>query len=199
MRTAGFLCQRGQPQAKGACPRFARDRDRIRTLAIARYTLLFDLRPINPQEVRTAMSMLSDFKQFAVRGNVIDLAVGFILGTAFGKITTSLVNDVIMPPVGLLLGKVDFSSLYINLSGASYPSLAAAKAAGAPIIAYGSFINTILDFVIVAFAMFILVQQAVRFAPPPPPPADKECPHCLSRIPAGATKCAHCTAELAPA
>ncbi len=145
------------------------------------------------------MSMLSDFKRFAVRGNVIDLAVGFILGTAFGKITTSLVNDVIMPPVGLLLGKVDFSSLYINLSGASYPSLAAAKAAGAPIIAYGSFINTILDFVIVAFAMFILVQQAVRFAPPPPPPADKECPHCLSRIPAGATKCAHCTAELAPA
>src|SRR6184192_1507312 len=102
------------------------------------------------------MSMLSDFRQFAMKGNVIDLAVGFVVGAAFGKITTSLVNDVIMPPIGLLLGKVDFSSLYVNLGEAAFPNLAAAKAAGAPIIAYGSFINTVIDFVIVAFAMFVL-------------------------------------------
>ncbi len=142
------------------------------------------------------MSMLSDFKQFAMRGNVVDLAVGFILGAAFGKITSSLVNDVIMPPVGFVLGKVDFTSLYLNLSGKPYESLAAAKAAGAPIIAYGSFINTIIDFVIVAFAMFILVQQVARLAPPPPPPVEKNCPFCLSKIAAAASKCAHCTAEL---
>jgi len=144
------------------------------------------------------MSLLSDFKAFAVKGNVIDLAVGFILGTAFGKITTSLVNDVIMPPIGLILGKVDFSSLFVNLSGKDFSSLSAAKAAGAPIIAYGSFINTIIDFVVVAFAMFLLVQQAARLAPPTPvtAPAEKDCPYCLSKIPVAATKCAHCTSEL---
>jgi large conductance mechanosensitive channel len=145
------------------------------------------------------MSMFSDFKQFAVKGNVIDLAIGFILGTAFGKITTSLVNDVIMPPIGLLLAKVNFSNLYLSLSEKQFPSLAAAKAAGAPIIAYGAFINTIVDFVIVAFAMFILVKQVTRIAPPAPPPplpADKECPYCLSKIPQAAIKCAYCTAEL---
>ncbi len=142
------------------------------------------------------MSMLSNFRQFAMKGNVVDLAVGFVLGAAFGKIVTSLVNDVIMPPIGLILGKVDFSSLYFNLSGKAFPSLSAAKAAGVPIIAYGSFINTIIDFVIVAFAMFILVQQIVRISPPPALPAEKDCPHCLSKIPLAATKCAHCTAEL---
>jgi large conductance mechanosensitive channel len=145
------------------------------------------------------MSMFSDFKEFAMRGNVVDLAVGFVMGAAFGKITTSLVNDVIMPPIGLVLGRVDFSSLYINLSEKTFPSLAAARTAGVPLIAYGSFINTIIDFVIVAFAMFILVKQMTRLvapAPAPPAPADKDCPYCLSKIPLAATKCAHCTSEL---
>ena len=142
------------------------------------------------------MGMLSDFKKFAMKGNVVDLAIGFVLGAAFGKITTSLVNDVIMPPIGFILGKVDFSSLYLNLSGKAFPSIAAAKTAGAPIIAYGSFINTIIDFIIVAFAMFILVQQVTRIAPPPPPAADKDCPYCLSKVPLQASKCAHCTSEL---
>lgn len=147
------------------------------------------------------MAMWEDFKKFAVRGNVIDLAVGFILGGAFGKIVTSLVADIIMPPIGLALGKVNFSSLFVNLSGTHYPSLAAAKAAGAPTIAYGLFINTIVDFLIVAFAMFVLVQQIQRVAPkPPPPPATTEpCPFCLTPIPIGAKRCAHCTSELQPA
>ncbi|MGO9451678.1 MAG: large conductance mechanosensitive channel protein MscL [Candidatus Binataceae bacterium] len=141
--------------------------------------------------------MLSDFKRFAMKGNVVDLAVGFVLGAAFGKITTSLVSDVIMPPIGFVLGKVDFSNLYLNLSGHAFPTLAAAKAAGAPVIAYGAFVNTVLDFLIVAFAMFILVQQVARIASPGPAPVtDKDCPFCLSKIPIGATKCAHCTSEL---
>src|SRR5437764_1497419 len=144
------------------------------------------------------MSMFSDFRQFAMKGNVIDLAVGFVVGAAFGKITTSLVSDVIMPPIGLLLGKVDFSNLYVNLAGTAFPNLAAAKAAGAPIIAYGAFINTVIDFIIVAFAMFVLVQQASRLSPQPPAPpvSDKECPFCLNKVPLKATRCAHCTSEL---
>ena len=143
------------------------------------------------------MSMLSDFKEFAMRGNVVDLAVGFVMGAAFGKITTSLVNDVIMPPIGSVLGKVDFSSLYVNLSEKTFSSLAAARTAGAPIVAYGSFINTIIDFLIVAFAMFILVRQMNRLvSPAPAKPTDKDCPYCLSKIPLAATKCAHCTSEL---
>ena len=143
------------------------------------------------------MSMFSDFKEFAMRGNVVYLAVGFVMGAAFGKITTSLVNDVIMPPIGLLLGRVDFTSLYINLSEKTFPSLAAARTAGVPIIAYGSFINTVIDFVIVAFAMFILVKQMNRLVKPAPPaPTDRDCPYCLSKIPLAATKCAHCTSEL---
>jgi large conductance mechanosensitive channel len=143
------------------------------------------------------MSMFSDFKEFAMRGNVVDLAVGFVMGAAFGKITTSLVNDVIMPPIGSVLGKVDFSSLYVNLSEKTFPSLAAARTAGAPIVAYGSFINTIIDFVIVAFAMFILVRQMNRLvSPAPAAPTEKDCPYCLSKIPLAATKCAHCTSEL---
>ena len=139
--------------------------------------------------------MLSEFRQLAMKGNVGDLAGGFILGAAFGKSTTSLVNDVIMPPIGLVLGKVDFSSLYMNLSGKSFASLTAAKAAGAPIIAYGSFINTVIDFVIVAFAMFLLVQQVSKIAPPPPV-ATQDCPFCLNKVPAGATRCGFCTSDL---
>ncbi|HYB89648.1 MAG TPA: large conductance mechanosensitive channel protein MscL [Candidatus Binataceae bacterium] len=141
------------------------------------------------------MSMWSEFKEFATRGNVLDLAVGFIVGTAFGKITTSLVNDVIMPPIGLVLGRVDFSSMYINLSGTSFPSLAAARAAGAPAIAYGAFINTIIDFVIVSFAMFVIVKQINRFVAKPVPTTEA-CPYCLTPIPIGAHKCPHCTSEL---
>jgi large conductance mechanosensitive channel len=143
------------------------------------------------------MSMLSDFKEFAMRGNVVDLAVGFVMGAAFGKITTSLVNDVIMPPIGSVLGRVDFSSLYVNLSEKTFPSLTAARTAGAPIVAYGSFINTIIDFIIVAFAMFILVRQMNRLvSPAPAAPTEKDCPYCLSKIPLAATKCAHCTSAL---
>lgn len=142
--------------------------------------------------------MLKEFKEFAMKGNVVDMAVGVILGGAFGKIVASFTNDVIMPPIGLLLGKVDFSSLYLNLSGKSYESLAAAKAAGAPTLNYGIFVNTVLDFVIVAFAIFMVVKQMNRFraAPPPADPTTKECPQCLSVIPIKAVRCAHCTSAL---
>ncbi len=126
--------------------------------------------------------MLKEFKEFAMRGNVIDLAVGIIIGAAFGKIVTSLVNDIIMPPVGLILGNVDFSDLFVNLNmSQTYASVAEAEAAGAPIIKYGIFVNTILDFVIVAFAIFMVIRGINRFrrkqeatppGPPPPPPAD---------------------------
>ncbi len=147
--------------------------------------------------------MLKDFREFALKGNVIDLAVGVIIGAAFGKITTSLVNDVIMPPLGLLLGEVDFSNLYINLSGKSYASLSEAKAAGAPIVAYGAFINTVIEFTIIAFAIYIMVRQINRLRTilgsqdPPPAPSEKTCPKCLSTIPIQATKCRACTADLA--
>jgi large conductance mechanosensitive channel len=144
--------------------------------------------------------MLKEFREFAVKGNVLDMAVGIIIGAAFGRIVTSLVNDVIMPPIGLLLGKVDFSSLFINLSGASYPSLSEARKAGAAVVAYGSFLNTILDFVMVALVVFLLVKQVNRLrreAPPAPAePTSKDCPYCLSAIPLKATRCAHCTAQL---
>lgn len=117
--------------------------------------------------------MFKEFKEFAMRGNVMDMAVGIIIGAAFGKIVTSLVNDVIMPPIGLLMGGVDFSNLFINLGATDYATLAAAKEAGAPVIAYGSFVNTVLDFLIVAFAIFLLVRAINRLKkaePPPPPP-----------------------------
>jgi large conductance mechanosensitive channel len=144
--------------------------------------------------------MLKEFKEFAMRGNVLDMAVGIIIGAAFGKIITSFVADILMPPLGLLLGKVDFSSLFISLSG-QYPSLAAAKAAGAPTLNYGLFLNTVLDFVIVAFAVFMLIKQVNRFLPKPAPaPAStRECPRCLSAIPLKATRCAHCTSDVPPA
>jgi large conductance mechanosensitive channel len=142
--------------------------------------------------------MLKEFKEFAVRGNVLDMAVGIVIGVAFGRIVTSLVNDVIMPPIGLLLGRVNFSSLFLNLSGTSYPTLAEAKSAGAPVIAYGTFLNTILDFVIVAFVIFMFIRQINRLKKQPVPadPTTKECPYCLSVIPLKASRCGHCTAQL---
>ncbi len=146
--------------------------------------------------------MLKEFREFALKGNVVDLAVGIIIGAAFGKITTSLVNDVIMPPIGFVLGRVDFSDLYVNLSGVAYESLDAAKKAGAPVIAYGAFISTVIDFTIVAFAVFILVKQINRLRnvigrnEPPPALTEKTCPRCFSNIPIQATKCKSCTADL---
>src|SRR6201996_678129 len=115
------------------------------------------------------MAIIKEFKEFAMRGNVLDMAVGIIIGAAFGKIVTSLVNDMLMPPLGLVLGKVDFSNLFIDLSGKHYDSLADAKTAGAATINYGIFINNIIDFLIVAFAVFLLVKQLNRFAPKPAP------------------------------
>jgi large conductance mechanosensitive channel len=142
--------------------------------------------------------MLKEFKEFAMRGNVLDMAIGIIIGAAFGKIISSLVNDVLMPPIGLLLGKVDFSNLFIDLSGQSHASLAAAKAAGAATINYGVFLNTILDFVIVAFAIFLLIRQVNRFKrqPEPAAPNTKDCPFCVSAIPLKAVRCPHCTSQL---
>ncbi len=144
--------------------------------------------------------MLKEFKEFAMRGNVLDLAVGLVIGAAFGGIVTSFVNDILMPPIGLLVGKVDFSNLFINLSGTAYATLKDAKAAGAATLNYGLFLNTLINFLIVAFAVFLLVKQVNRLrrpAPAPAAPATRECPYCLSAIPVRATRCAHCTSELA--
>ena len=142
--------------------------------------------------------MLKEFKEFALRGNVIDLAVGVIIGGAFGKIITSLVSDIIMPPIGMLLGKVNFAELFIDLSGQGFPSLAAAKDAGAATINYGLFLNTILDFLIVAFVIFQVIRQMNRMKKPAPIPAPstKKCPHCVSEISIKATRCPFCTSEL---
>ncbi len=143
--------------------------------------------------------MFKEFKEFAMRGNVLDLAVGIIIGAAFGKIITSLVNDVIMPPIGLLLGKVNFNNLYLNLSGESYPNLAAAQAAGAPTINYGIFLNSIIDFVIVAFVIFLIVRQVNKWTTKPAAPAapaTRECPYCTTSIPVKATRCPACTSQL---
>jgi large conductance mechanosensitive channel len=142
--------------------------------------------------------MLKAFKEFAMKGNVLDLAVGFIIGAAFGKIVTSLVADIIMPPIGLILGKVDFSGLFVSLSGKSYATLAEAKAAGAPTLNYGIFLNNLVDFVIVAFAVFLIVQMVNKWNKPAPAaaPATKECPYCASSIPLKAMRCPNCTSEL---
>jgi large conductance mechanosensitive channel len=142
--------------------------------------------------------MFKEFKEFALRGNVVDMAVGIIIGAAFGKIINSFVTDVLMPPIGLLLGKVDFSNLFLNLSGKPYDSLATAKAAGAATINYGLFLNTMIDFTIVAFAIFLLIRQINRLKRQPEK-TTKECPYCLSRIPPKATRCPSCTSELKPA
>jgi len=144
--------------------------------------------------------LLAEFRDFAMRGNVVDMAIGIIIGIAFGKIITSFVNDVLMPPLGLLLGKVDFGNLFVNLSGRPYASLADAQAAGAPTINYGLFLNTVIDFVIVAFVIFLvvrLINQAKRRAEAPPPPATtRDCPFCFSKIPLKAVRCPQCTSQL---
>jgi len=149
--------------------------------------------------------MLKEFKEFAMRGNVVDMAVGIIIGAAFGTIVSSLVSDIIMPPIGLLLGNIDFSNLFVVLKeGAKapgpYASLAAAKAAGATSINYGFFINTVISFLIVAFAVFLLIRGVNKLRrqeeAPSPVPTTKECPYCFSTIPIKATRCGHCTSEL---
>jgi large conductance mechanosensitive channel len=143
--------------------------------------------------------MLKEFRAFVMRGNVVDLAIAVVLGAAFGAIVTSFVNDLLMPPLGLVLGRVNFADLFVSLDGQSYPSLAAAKAAGAPTFNYGAFINTVVNFLIIAFAVFLLVRQINRLMTKPAPaaaPTTKECSFCASMIPLKATRCPHCTSEL---
>lgn len=142
--------------------------------------------------------MFREFKEFIARGNVIDLAVAVIIGAAFGKIITSLVDGIIMPPIGLLLGKVDFSNLFIDLSGNHPASLAEAQEKGLPIIAYGQFLNTVVGFLIIAFVIFLIVKSVNRLkGDAPPPPNTKDCPYCLTAIPLAATRCAACCSEVA--
>ena len=148
--------------------------------------------------------MLKEFREFAMRGNVVDMAVGIIIGAAFGGIVKSLVADVIMPPIGVILGGVDFSNIFINLSDGDFESLAAAQEAGAATVNVGVFINTVLNFIIVAFAVFLLIRAINRLKrkeeeEPAPEPTEKDCPYCLSSIPIKATRCPHCTSELATA
>ncbi len=145
--------------------------------------------------------MFKEFKEFAVKGNVLDMAIGVIIGGAFGKIVSSILSDVLMPPIGLLMGNVDFSSLFISLNGQSYPSLAVAKAAGAPTLNYGVFLNTVLDFLVVAFVIFLVVKQINRLkkqqsATAPSVPTTKNCEYCCSNIPLKAVRCPNCTSEL---
>jgi large conductance mechanosensitive channel len=144
--------------------------------------------------------MIKEFQEFINRGSVLDLAVGIIIGTAFKDIINSLVNDIIMPPIGLILGQVDFSSLYINLSGTEYETLAAAQEAGAATINYGLFINTIINFLIIAFVVFLIVRQVNRMQreeeAPPAEPTTKECPYCRTEIAIEATRCPNCTSQL---
>src|SRR5215210_931854 len=145
-------------------------------------------------------TMWKEFKEFIARGNVIDLAVAVIIGAAFGKIVTSLVEGVIMPPIGLLLGKADFSNLFIDLSGQSPASLADAQLRGLPVIAYGRFFNDIINFLIIGFVVFLIIKAVNRLrAAPPPPPNTKDCPRCLTAIPVAATRCAACCTDLAAA
>jgi large conductance mechanosensitive channel len=141
--------------------------------------------------------MFKEFKEFVMRGNVMDLAIGIIIGAAFGKIVTSFVSDVLLPPIGLLLGKVDFANLFINLSGTHYDTLKAAKDAGAATINYGVFLGTIVDFLIVSFVIFLVITQINRLRrSADESPATHDCPFCLSNIPVKATRCPHCTSEL---
>jgi large conductance mechanosensitive channel len=139
--------------------------------------------------------MLKEFKAFIMRGNVLDLAVAVVIGAAFGLIVTSFVSDIIMPPIGLLLGRVDFKDLFVPLNGQTYPSLAAAKAAGAPVVAYGNFLNTIVNFLIISFAIFLVIKSAQRFQKPAEAKT-KDCQYCAMPIPIAAQKCPHCTSNL---
>ena len=145
--------------------------------------------------------MLKDFKAFVMRGNVLDLAVAVIIGAAFGAIVTSVVNDIVMPPIGLVLGHVDFKDLFISLNSQSYPTLAAAKAAAAPVVAYGQFLNTVINFLIVALVIFMAVRQMSKLqrtpAAAPVAPTTKDCKFCCQAIPIPATRCPHCTSQLA--
>jgi len=142
--------------------------------------------------------MLKEFKEFIAHGNVIDLAVAVIMGAAFSPIINSIVSDIIMPPIGMLLGNVDFKDLFVSLNGNSYPTLAAAKEAAAPVIAYGNFINTVINFLIVSCAVFLLVRQVNRFQHPAPvaAPTTKDCPQCMMPIPLNAKRCGHCTSQV---
>jgi large conductance mechanosensitive channel len=157
-------------------------------------TIELPIKKVNP--------ILREFKTFAIRGNVLDLAVGVIIGTAFGKVVDSLVKDLLMPPLSILTGDIDLSNRFINLSSGHYNTLAEAKAANAPVITYGVFLDTVLTFVIVAFAIFLMIRVINKIYHKPAPPAApsmKDCPFCLSSIPAAAKKCAHCTSNLQPA
>ena len=142
--------------------------------------------------------MLKEFKAFIARGNVLDLAVAVVIGAAFGKIVSSFVDDLLAPVLGLLLGRVDFANLFVSLNGQSFATLAAAKAAGAPVLAYGSFLNNVIGFLIVAFAIFLLVRTANRFQQPveAPAPTTRDCPYCRMPVPLAATRCGHCTSAL---
>jgi len=141
--------------------------------------------------------VLKEFKAFAMRGNIVDLAVGVIIGVAFGKVVSSLVEDLMMPPIGRLLGHVDFSELFINLSGKPYETLATAKAAGAPTVNYGIFLNSVINFLIVAFAVFLIVHEVNRWTRKPEVPTTKDGPQCALAIPLAAKRCGHCTTQLA--
>lgn len=142
--------------------------------------------------------MFKEFKEFAMKGNVLDMAVGIVIGAAFGKIVTSFVSDVLMPPIGVLMGNMDFSNLFLTLSGTEFPTLAAAKEAGAATLNYGLFLNTIIDFLIVAFAIFLLIRQVnkLKRAEPAAAPTTKDCPFCASAISLKATRCPNCTSQL---
>ena len=143
--------------------------------------------------------MLKGFKEFAMRGNVLDMAVGIIIGAAFGKIVSSLVDDILMPPIGRLLGKVDFSNLFLSLDGRHFDSIADAKRVGAATLNYGLFLNTVINFLIVAFAVYLLVQQVNRWTKKPAPaasPTTKECPQCAMTVPIKARKCPYCTTQI---
>ena len=146
------------------------------------------------------MSIVSEFKEFAMKGNVVDLAVGVIIGGAFGKIVDSFVKDVVMPIIGRMLGGVDFKHLYLNLGDKAFETLEAAEKAGAPIVKYGAFINSVVDFVIIAFAIFMAIKVMNRLKraeeAPAAAPTTRECPHCLSAIPLKASRCPHCTSQL---
>ena len=144
------------------------------------------------------MGFIGEFKEFAVKGSVIDMAVGIIIGAAFGSIVNSLVKDVIMPPIGMLMGDINFADMFVALDGKAYATLSEAQAAAAPTINYGLFINSVISFIIVALAIFVLIKQinAIKKQPAPPDPNTKECPYCKESIPIAAVKCSHCTSDL---